>query len=99
MALLRFLLLLATSVVSASSLIPRDSSDPLASCPGYKASNVKTSNTGLTADLTLAGKACSVYGDDLTHLTLTVTYETGMCSLSNASNYPSIAYLTTYEEI
>lgn len=77
MALVRFVLLLAASVVSASTLALRDTSDPLASCPGYKASNIKTSNTGLTADLTLAGKACNVYGTDLTQLTLTVTYETG----------------------
>lgn len=81
MALVRVFLLLAASVVSASTLATRDYSDPLASCPGYKASNIKTSNTGLTADLTLAGKACNVYGTDLTQLTLTVTYETGMCLL------------------
>jgi alpha-glucosidase len=78
MALMRFFFLLAASAVSASTLATRDTSDPLSSCPGYKASNIKTSNTGLTADLTLAGKACNVYGTDLTQLTLTVTYETGM---------------------
>lgn len=78
MALLRFLLLLATSVVLASSLAPRLPYDLLDSCPGYKASNVKTSNIGLNADLNLAGKDCNVYGDDLTHLKLTVTYETSM---------------------
>lgn len=47
------------------------------SCPGYKASNVKTSSSGLTADLTLAGKACNVYGNDIKDLTLTVEYQTG----------------------
>ncbi|RDW82915.1 glycoside hydrolase family 31 protein [Coleophoma crateriformis] len=61
---------------SASRLSVRQSDDPLASCPGYEASNVKTSSSGLTADLSLAGTACNVYGDDLTNLTLEVVYET-----------------------
>ncbi|KAK3402724.1 glycosyl hydrolases family 31-domain-containing protein [Sordaria brevicollis] len=51
-------------------------SDPLANCPGYKASNVKTSANGLTAELKLAGKACNAYGTDLDNLVLEVTYET-----------------------
>lgn len=70
---------LCAGLVSATSLTTRDypSDDPLTSCPGYTASNVQTSDTGLTADLTLAGTACNVYGDDLTDLTLSVTYETG----------------------
>lgn len=71
-------LLLAVLAVKASSLMERTSSnDPLASCPGYKASNVKSTGATLTADLSLAGAACNVYGDDLKSLTLTVTYETG----------------------
>lgn len=49
----------------------------LGACPGYKADHVQTSDHGLTADLTLAGKACNVYGRDLNQLTLEVTYETG----------------------
>jgi alpha-glucosidase len=48
----------------------------LSKCPGYKASNVKTSDSGLTADLSLAGTACNAYGTDLTDLTLTVEYQT-----------------------
>ncbi|KAK3941275.1 putative glycoside hydrolase [Diplogelasinospora grovesii] len=69
---------LLSGLSSAASLIPRDypSDSPLTSCPGYKASNVKTSATGLTADLQLAGKACNVYGTDLDNLILEVTYET-----------------------
>lgn len=47
------------------------------SCPGYTASNVQQSGTGLTADLTLAGDACNVYGLDLPNLTLTVEYQSG----------------------
>lgn len=79
MALQRFLLLLTPALALAGSLILRDNSDPLAGCPGYKASNIKTSSSGLTADLTLAGKACNVYGTDLTQLTLTVSYDNGTC--------------------
>ena len=46
-------------------------------CPGYSATNVKTTDTGLTADLGLAGTACNRYGTDLRNLTLSVTYENG----------------------
>lgn len=41
-------------------------------CPGYTASNVTKTQYGLTADLTLAGEACNVYGTDITDLRLTV---------------------------
>jgi hypothetical protein len=82
MAVLLSWLLVAVVAVRGSSLVPRtSSSDPLASCPGYKASNVKTTGSSLTADLSLAGAACNVYGDDLKSLTLEVVYETGKLSL------------------
>ena len=45
-------------------------------CHGYKASNVKTSSTGLTAQLSLAGAACNVYGTDVESLSLLVEYQT-----------------------
>jgi alpha-glucosidase len=51
----------------------------LSECPGYKASRVKTSATGLTADLKLAGTPCNTYGTDLEKLRLEVTYEDGEC--------------------
>ena len=44
-------------------------------CPGYKASNVKETNAGLTADLNLAGAACNVYGIDVPALSLSVEYQ------------------------
>jgi len=67
-----------TVAALANSIVPSiNSSDPLAFCPGYKAANVKTTSSSLTADLSLAGPACNVYGDDLTSLTLSVDYETG----------------------
>jgi hypothetical protein len=78
MAVLLSWLLVTAVAVKGSSLAPRtSSSDPLASCPGYNASNVKTTGSSLTADLSLAGTACNVYGDDLTSLSLEMVYETG----------------------
>ncbi|KAI1806571.1 glycoside hydrolase family 31 protein [Daldinia bambusicola] len=44
-------------------------------CPGYVASNVKNTTNGFTADLTLAGEACNVYGTDIEALSLTVEYQ------------------------
>jgi alpha-glucosidase len=46
-------------------------------CPGYTASNITTTDIGLTAQLTLAGQACNTYGIDLEKLTLLVEYQTG----------------------
>ncbi|XDG04336.1 hypothetical protein ABKA04_003951 [Annulohypoxylon sp. FPYF3050] len=72
------LLLFMATAVSAAAVVRRDysSDDPLTSCPGYKASNVVKTASGLTADLTLAGEACNVYGTDLKDLTLEVSYDT-----------------------
>lgn len=73
-----FLSWLSAGLVSAASILTTTdypSDDPLVACPGYQASNVKTTPTGLNADLTLAGSACNVYGDDLQNLTLEVVYE------------------------
>ncbi|KAI1074897.1 glycoside hydrolase family 31 protein [Whalleya microplaca] len=50
--------------------------DPQSVCPGYKASNVEETSNGLTADLTLAGEACNVYGTDIEALSLVVEYQT-----------------------
>lgn len=74
------LVLAAAAAVSATTSIEyrtTSNGDPLASCPGYKASNVKVGKSGLTADLSLAGKACNAYGDDLKSLTLEVEYQSG----------------------
>ncbi|KAF7366623.1 Glycoside hydrolase family 31 protein [Mycena sanguinolenta] len=48
----------------------------LDACPGYTASNVKVNGGTLTASLTLAGKACNVFGTDIASLSLEVVYET-----------------------
>jgi alpha-glucosidase len=65
----------ATTYLSA--LQTRDA-DPGA-CPGYAASNVVKTDSGLTADLTLAGTACNVYSDDISDLKLVVEYQTSEC--------------------
>ena len=44
-------------------------------CPGYTASDVVSTDSGLTANLNLAGKACNVYGNDVDSLTLKVEYQ------------------------
>jgi alpha-glucosidase len=62
---------------NASPLQLRSTSKSLADCPGYSASNVKYTHNGLTADLTLAGAACNIYGTDVEDLTLTVEYQAG----------------------
>lgn len=43
-------------------------------CPGYKASNVQSTSSGVTATLQLAGQACNAYGTDIESLDLTVEY-------------------------
>lgn len=74
----QLLLLLVSLLLTVFAQTPAiKESDPLAACPGYKASNVQQSATGVTADLTLGGKSCDVYGEDLKDLTLEVTYDTG----------------------
>ena len=79
-------LITAATVVSAAAVVRRDyptlDLDPLASCPGYTASNVVSTGSGLKADLKLAGEACNAYGTDLKELTLEVSYDTGMTALS-----------------
>lgn len=80
-----FWLLLTARAVSAANIdfLRRDTNHhpnatlPLSKCPGYKASNVKTTGSTLFADLTLAGPACNTYGTDLKGLSLKVVYETG----------------------
>lgn len=73
----------------AAAIVRRNGASP--SCPGYKASNVKTVDGEIvSADLNLAGPACNVYGTDLDDLKLQVEYQSGkshsiaVCSLSAA---------------
>lgn len=52
-------------------------------CPGYTASNVVDTDGTLTADLSLSGDACNIYGTDLPDLKLLVEYQTGMSFMSD----------------
>jgi alpha-glucosidase len=67
---LSFLIALAVTAAAAS----------VDDCSGYKATNVIQGDSYLQADLTLAGTACNVFGDDLPHLRLLVEYQTGNIS-------------------
>ncbi|OTA57514.1 glycoside hydrolase family 31 protein [Hypoxylon sp. EC38] len=57
------------------NIVDPEAINPQSTCPGYKASNVNISSNGLTADLTLAGDACNVYGTDIEALRLVVEYQ------------------------
>ena len=63
-------------------------------CPGYRATQVKTSGTGLTATLVLAGESCNAYGTDIDQLGLLVEYQTD--SRLHVSISPS--YITAQNE-
>ncbi|TAQ86034.1 hypothetical protein B7494_g5640 [Chlorociboria aeruginascens] len=64
---------------SSAPLIPNikdpEAIDAQKACPGYIASNVLRTPLGLTADLSLAGTPCNVYGTDIEALSLTVEYQ------------------------
>ncbi|KAF4978132.1 hypothetical protein FZEAL_5430 [Fusarium zealandicum] len=49
----------------------------LSKCPGYKVTKQWETRSGFYADLSLAGKACNVFGTDLPDLKLEVEYQTG----------------------
>ena len=99
---------LSASVDNAPNQVP-NILDPMALiaqdvCPGYKASNVVTTAHGYAADLTLAGDACNVYGNDIIDLSLVVEYQSKerlsvkilprYLVVSNTSQYILPAYLT-----
>ena len=67
-----------SSVLTAGMLLAGANAISISDCPGYTASNVKTDTNSVTADLTLAGTACNIYGDDITSLKLLVEYQTGV---------------------
>ncbi|KAF2122790.1 alpha-glucosidase b [Lophiotrema nucula] len=70
---------LQTCLFFWSSIVRWADSAPLRradDCPGYKASNVQTTDNGITADLTLAGSGCNIYGQDLNDLKFLVEYQT-----------------------
>jgi len=72
----RAIFTVAASADEGQSLIPwiqdPQAVNPQDVCPGYTASGVKETESGLTADLNLAGSPCNVYGNDVANLTLKV---------------------------
>lgn len=86
---------------SGASILPNikdpEAVDAQSVCPGYSASNVVRTNSGLTATLELAGTACNLYGTDIEILNLTVEYQSAdrlavkisptVIDSSNASQY------------
>ena len=77
------------------SVLPRQNSDSsLDDCPGYSATNIQDDGFKLSADLSLAGTACDIYGDDLTELRLEVEYQTG--ALQPHMDLKQIPHATQY---
>jgi alpha-glucosidase len=75
------LVLLGSTLPAFARSLEQRQSNSLNECPGYTASNVNNNGSTVTADLSLAGTACNVYGNDLANLKLLVEYQTGMlCS-------------------
>ena len=70
----------ALGLLGCSLLTLQSVAQSVSDCPGYVAKNVKHSSSGLTADLSLDGKACNIYGKDLMSLTLSVQYQTGIAT-------------------
>ena len=68
----------STPILALFSILTGTKAASIDDCPGYTATNVVQSASGLTADLNLAGPACNVYGYDLGELKLLVEYQTGM---------------------
>jgi alpha-glucosidase len=57
------------------SVAAGNTGDPT-TCPGYRASNVISYRSTITADLTLNGDGCDLYDKDLPNLKLLVEYQT-----------------------
>ncbi|KAK5937080.1 hypothetical protein PMZ80_010620 [Knufia obscura] len=52
-----------------------NATDAQSVCPGYLATQVDFNNCGFTAQLSLLGEACNVYGTDIQDLVLTVEHQ------------------------
>jgi hypothetical protein len=63
--------------VSGAAVARGQAAGNINDCPGYSASNIVNTDTGLTAKLTLAGPACNAYGTDVQNLRLAVNYDSG----------------------
>jgi alpha-glucosidase len=79
-------LALIAAIASVDVLVKAQNGN-IENCPGYRASNVTSTGSTLTADLTLSGPACDAYGTDLTDLRLTVEYQTGRVKRTQSRIY------------
>ena len=70
-------LLLTVSLAAFASSTSTSNNASIDGCPGYAATNIRETANALTADLTLAGSACNVYGADISDLKLLVEYQSG----------------------
>jgi alpha-glucosidase len=84
--LINSLLILKLAIPAYAHTIAQRQTSSLGDCPGYSASNVQNDGSRVTADLSLAGTACSVYGEDLTDLKLEVEYQTGILFIIEATS-------------
>ena len=90
MGIKSFIALAACTRLALAAPYPHDTTSLVfaraanSTCPGYTATNVDVTDSGLTADLTLAGAACNAYSEDLQELKLVVEHQTGM-SLATAN--------------
>ncbi|KAJ4376120.1 hypothetical protein N0V83_001401 [Neocucurbitaria cava] len=73
MTFLHACFLLWSSVLRLGSAVPLKRAD---NCPGYRASNVQRSDSTFTADLSLAGTECNLYGQDLHDLRFLAEWQT-----------------------
>ena len=69
-------------IFTCASLLVGAGAASIEDCPGYEATNVQTTNRGLTADLSLAGAACNFLGYDVGKLKLVVEAQSGTSPVS-----------------
>ncbi|KAJ5715258.1 alpha-glucosidase, partial [Penicillium malachiteum] len=75
--IMRLSLAVLSGLFLSAGYASSESVDGTTSCPGYRASNVKKQQGAVvSADLTLAGTACNIYGTDIEDLKLEIEYQT-----------------------
>jgi alpha-glucosidase len=92
---------LAASANAAPTILPTiydpTAPDSQKLCPGYVASQVQTTASGLIANLDLAGEPCRTYGNDIDALQLVVEYQsTQRLRVSIQPRYLSAANVSVY---
>ncbi|KAI5116414.1 hypothetical protein M0805_008490 [Coniferiporia weirii] len=65
-----------STLTDAANLDATSYSLNVSTCPGYTLSSLQNTAAGLTARLSLAGPECNAFSNDISNLTIEVTYET-----------------------